>query len=147
MRSLSRRAFLTAGGAAALTLGAMGTPSLVASQAARLKPATSATIYTQATFQAQVGTAFVVHVGAQLVTLALDAVKALAQVNQKGRALSGQQFSLVFSGPAPTFGQLTYAVQHAVLGTFSLFLVPVGPEAAGGQAYQAIVNNAALGQP
>lgn len=144
MRPLTRRAFLATSGAAALSIGVMGSPGLVAPRAARLKLGGSESLYSQSTFQAQAGTPFVVHVGAQLVTLTLARVEALSQVNQKGRTLAGQQFSLLFSGPAPAFGQLTYAVQHAVLGTFSLFLVPVGAGTAGGQAYQAIINNAAL---
>jgi hypothetical protein len=40
-----------------------------------------------------------------------------------------RQFSLLFHGPlSPAWPQRTYRVAHADLGTFDLFLVPLGPE-------------------
>ena len=53
-----------------------------------------------------------------------------------GRA--GGAFSLVFVAPqGPWLPQAIYPVQHPVLGTMEIFLVPVGP-AFGGNSYQAV---------
>jgi len=42
------------------------------------------------------------------------------------------QFSLVFRGPvAPVLPQAIYRLVHAELGELDLFLVPIGPDAAG----------------
>jgi Domain of unknown function (DUF6916) len=41
-------------------------------------------------------------------------------------------FSLVFRGPrASVLPQRTYRLAHAALGTFPLFLVPIGPDSVG----------------
>jgi hypothetical protein len=41
----------------------------------------------------------------------------------------GDSFSLVFHGPrTPFLPQATYQFVHATTGTFSLFIVPIGPE-------------------
>lgn len=40
-----------------------------------------------------------------------------------------EQFSILFHGPVePQLSQQVYAVEHAELGTFELFLVPVGAD-------------------
>ena len=50
------------------------------------------------------------------------------------------QFSLIFRGPhEPRLAQNTYTVEHAEMGAFALFLVPVG-DSADGRHYQAIFN-------
>lgn len=50
----------------------------------------------------------------------------------------GARFSLLFDGGRSSpFGQGTYALRHAVLGTFSVFLVPVDRN---GRLYQAVIN-------
>jgi hypothetical protein len=50
---------------------------------------------------------------------------------------SGDAFSLIFRGASlERVPSATYAVQHAVLGRFELFLNPVGPK----RAYQAVIN-------
>ncbi len=58
-------------------------------------------------------------------------------VEVAGRPLRAP-FSLIFAGPMrPILPQHTYAIQHRVLGTLELFIVPIGPE--GGQMrYQAV---------
>jgi hypothetical protein len=57
-------------------------------------------------------------------------------VGDSGRA--GGAFSLLFVAPkGPWLPQAIYPVQHPVLGTMEIFLVPVGP-ASGGNGYQAI---------
>jgi hypothetical protein len=57
-------------------------------------------------------------------------------VGDSGR--KGGAFSLIFVTPkGPWLPQAIYPVQHPVLGTMEIFLVPVGP-AFGGNSYQAI---------
>ncbi len=47
-------------------------------------------------------------------------------------------FSIVFRGPRePVLPQQTYQVEHAALGSFELFLVPIGPDQAG-MRYEAV---------
>ncbi len=41
-------------------------------------------------------------------------------------------FILLFRSPTPPIGQDTYRVEHATLGSFSLFLVPAGARDLGG---------------
>lgn len=52
----------------------------------------------------------------------------------KGRA----PFSILFRGPVtPVLPQRIYRIDHAVMGSFDLFLVPLGPRN-GGMVYEAI---------
>ena len=52
----------------------------------------------------------------------------------KGRA----PFSILFRGPmTPVLPQRIYRIDHAVMGSFDLFLVPLGPRN-GGMVYEAI---------
>ncbi len=47
-------------------------------------------------------------------------------------------FSLVFRGPhAPVLPQRIYRLEHEAIGTFEIFLVPIGPDQAGTR-YEAI---------
>lgn len=47
-------------------------------------------------------------------------------------------FSIVFRGPLePSLPQRTYGFEHDELGSFELFIVPIGPDGAGMQ-YQAV---------
>ncbi len=60
------------------------------------------------------------------------------QVGEVGSAGGRAPFSLVFRGPHHVvLQQRIYRVDHAELGTFDLFLVPIGPDRAG-MRYQAI---------
>jgi hypothetical protein len=53
---------------------------------------------------------------------------------------SRTQFSLVFrGGPDPPLQQRIYCLEHEQLGALDLFLVPLGPDAAG-QRYEAVFN-------
>lgn len=59
------------------------------------------------------------------------------------KAHDGECFSLYFRGPsAGDLPQETYRLEHASLGTFSLFLVP-GREESGGVLYEAVINHLA----
>lgn len=86
-------------------------------------------------FSEQLHTAFQVHMpGAAPLTLELF------EVTEKDSSPNVEQFSLIFRGPLePYFPQGTYTLQHDKLGEFALFLVPLGPDAAG-MSYQAIFN-------
>lgn len=51
-----------------------------------------------------------------------------------------EQFSLLFRGPGGRpLPQRIYGLRHAVLGTFSIFIVPVGRDAQG-VLYEAVFN-------
>lgn len=51
-----------------------------------------------------------------------------------------EQFALTFRGPRePFLGQGTFPVEHPALGSFDLFLAPVGQDA-GGFLYEAVFN-------
>ena len=68
------------------------------------------------------------------------------QAQLKSRRLKthdGECFSLYFSGPASAdLPQEIYRLEHASLGTFSLFLVP-GRAEAGRVVYEAVINHLA----
>jgi hypothetical protein len=50
-------------------------------------------------------------------------------------------FSLSFQAPGPGYlPQQIFTIEHADLGEFALFLVPLGPSERG-MAYEAVVNN------
>jgi len=51
-----------------------------------------------------------------------------------------EAFSIVFRGPAePVLPQKIYTLEHAKLGRFELFLVPIGPDSSG-MRYEAVFN-------
>jgi len=56
-----------------------------------------------------------------------------------GQAAGGRApFSIVFRGPPqPVLSQMTYRIEHAVLGSFDLFIVPIGPDETG-MRYEAV---------
>jgi hypothetical protein len=76
-------------------------------------------------FQAVVGTEFQFQLTEQqFVTLVL--VEARARRSATGSA-SGESFALLFHGPAePPLAQRMYSCTQAALGTFDIFIVPVG---------------------
>ncbi len=60
------------------------------------------------------------------------------------KAHDGECFSLYFRGPASKdLPQATYRLEHAALGTFSLFLVPGRPDESGVVVYEAVINHLA----
>ena len=75
------------------------------------------------------------------VTADTDATLVLAEVSRAGDAPE-RPFALVFEArEGAPLEQRTYAVSHESLGTFELFLVPIGP-APGSRAarYEAVFN-------
>lgn len=83
-------------------------------------------------FAGRVGEPFVLTGSEPLV---LELVEASVSSEAGGQGPGGQQrrqFSLVFRGPAaPTLRQGTYPLQQADGSVLDLFLVPLGPDAAG----------------
>jgi len=69
----------------------------------------------------------------------------LTEVSEENQSPSVEQFSLEFRGPlVPHIPQGTYNVEHEKLGTFDLFIVPLGPDQSG-MRYQVIFSR--LRQP
>jgi len=83
----------------------------------------------------QLHTSFRGRLGRSSGVLRLIQVENLASAAEE--AAGRPRFSLLFDGGAARFSQGTYAMQHAVLGTFDLFLVPVGQQRG---LYQAVIN-------
>ncbi len=56
-----------------------------------------------------------------------------------GRVAGGRApYSIVFRGPSqPVLAQRIYRIEHAVLGSFELFIVPIGPDQSG-MRYEAV---------
>ncbi len=85
---------------------------------------------THARFTALVKTRFRVRVDAEQVELELAEVRQFSPrigANSQGATLRNECFSLIFSGPSsPYLEQRIYDFQHDELGTFSLFMVPIG---------------------
>lgn len=74
----------------------------------------------------------------RIVELELIEVKELNNKDNEKRGFTGESFSLLFQSSGKIkLPQNTYKVEHAALGEFSLFLVPVGLK---GNRYQAIIN-------
>ena len=91
--------------------------------------------FTVATFADHLGERFRIHPGAGAPLVAeLIAVTPLAAGPAGAGAPPGRRapFAIVFRGPrTPVLPQRIYRLQHAALGAFDLFLVPLGPDGAG----------------
>jgi hypothetical protein len=140
-RSMSRTGLLKLGAVAALVLGAGPAAKAVegsAAPAATEDPAVATRVrgprhLRLATYVPLVGSTFKIHrTGASPLSVKLAAATRLQGV--------GESFSLIFRGHANAkLGQDTYNVEHPSLGTFPLFVVPIG-RATKGQDFQVIVN-------
>ena len=91
----------------------------------------SAFYMSKSTFQAHLNTLFNVQVGTAIngVPIRLMEIRDLVPAAEKATAAaSGREaFALVFRGvKRDPFKQKTYTIKHDALGTFNLFLVPVG---------------------
>ena len=71
------------------------------------------------------------------IDLTLMSVTELGQANKPE---TRRPFSLIFLGPVSQrfLGQSIYRLQHEQMGSFDLFIVPIGPEA-GRMRYEAIL--------
>jgi hypothetical protein len=90
--------------------------------------------YTKATFISYLNSVFQLHTVSGVIAVTLLKVDDMAP--PKG----GECFSLLFRGGSRGFGQDTYTIDHAALGTFKLLLVPVGTDDNGAQGYLATIN-------
>src|SRR5437588_6481479 len=92
--------------------------------------------YTKATFVSYINSVLLFRV----VGVRKDIEVTLMQVSDMIAAPGGECFSLLFRGGGPAPQQNTYTVEHSALGTFKLFLVPVGTDDNGAQGYLATIN-------
>ena len=95
--------------------------------------------YTLDMFSPLVGQQFIMRVDPSTgLELELAEATPLGTAGPSTASPGRQPFSLVFRGPPTPVGiQRTYQVEHVTLGTFELFLVPIGPDQRG-MLYQAI---------
>jgi hypothetical protein len=142
-RSMSRTGLLKLGAVAALVLGAG--PAAKALEGGNAVPVTAEAdgiaaarvrgprYLRLATYVPLVGSVFKIRrEGASTLSVKLVSATRLQGV--------GESFSLIFRGHGNAkLGQQIYTLEHSSLGSFPLFLVPVGP-AIKGQDFQAIVN-------
>lgn len=138
----SRRQFLT--GCSALTLTASLAPAACLSAFLPVRKVSLDQIRF-ADFSAQVNTDFVV---AQMpVKLKLVEAKLLPTFHPPTRIAvdaSNEKFSLLFLGAKdPALTQDTYGFEHAGIGRFEMFIVPVASKDANRSYYQAIFNRTA----
>ena len=79
------------------------------------------------TFRPLVGDDFAVLLDSTSIPLALREVMPLSKHTQE---VTGRlPFSLLFAGPlTPLFEQRIYTLEHAAVGNFSVFMVPLGPK-------------------
>jgi len=144
---ISRRTFMRAGTLAALFAGVpLATVNVLGQrihaspdespvdQAAR--PNDPLANYTKATFVSYINSVFVFRAPA----VRKDIEVTLLQVKDMTAAPGGECFSLLFRGGGQALEQNTYTVEHPALGTFKLFLVPVGTGDNGAQGYLATIN-------
>ncbi|MGH9931911.1 MAG: DUF6916 family protein [Pyrinomonadaceae bacterium] len=85
--------------------------------------------FTRDTFAPHINTTFCIRTGSSAVDLRLTEIADLKAISKTPARIAGKEsFSLLFvgSGKSSRLKQDTYIVEHAVLGRFSLFLVPVG---------------------
>jgi hypothetical protein len=76
----------------------------------------------------------------QLEDLALELDLVVAEALKPRPGQPRPPFSLVFRGPMqPILPQRIYPLRHQALGAVDVFLVPIGPDAAG-QRYEAVFN-------
>jgi hypothetical protein len=94
-----------------------------------------------AMFAAQLNGTFEVTIGSTTVPFTLIEARELGRQENRPAALGRREsFSLVFRAPRGTKAeQSIYDVKNASLGTFGIFLVPIGSDEAGPR-YEAIFN-------
>jgi hypothetical protein len=91
--------------------------------------------YSKATFLSYLNSVF------QLRTAFTVVEVTLLKVDDMSAPKGGECFSLLFrGGSGKPLGQSIYEVDHPALGSFPLFLVPVGPDNNGAQGYLATIN-------
>jgi hypothetical protein len=138
----SRRQFLT--GCSALTLTASLAPVACLSALLPVRKVTLDQIRF-ADFSEQVDT--FINVAEKSVELKLVEAKLMPTFHPPNRMAadaSNEKFSLLFSGAKdPALTQDTYVFEHAGIGRFEMFIVPVASKDSSRSYYQAIFNRAA----
>jgi len=130
----SRRNFLKTGTMGLLCAGmpAVLAKVVVGRPAASGFPETNAESqinFTKETFTRYLNTTFRINTDSAAVDLRLSRVTDLKAISKIPARIAGKEsFSLMFVAPsnAACLTQNTYVLEHAALGSFSLFLVPVG---------------------
>lgn len=90
--------------------------------------------FTIDTFTPHIGTQFRVRDEGLHIALELIEVNPYAERPTSGRI----PFSIVFRGPGqPILPQRIYTLEHAAIGNFGLFVVPIGPDERG-MRYEAV---------
>ena len=144
--NLSRRDILK--GAAATLLPGAASMAIVPGPggskggAGATTPVTGVDELSRMAFSGVVGSDFEVQVGAlQTSTVKLTSVTDLVLPAGAPAPAPGKEgFALLFTGISKHgFGQGTYILDHPALGSFALFLVPVGPVGAS-TSYEAVIN-------
>jgi hypothetical protein len=133
----SRRDFLKKGSLVALVAGA---PLALAEKviASEPKSAASALGFSQAEFERFLNTSFLIKEGTRRIPVKLIAVDDWRRTEDLEK--DKECFGLRFRGRETTrLKQNTYSIEHSSLGSFSLLLVPVGPNEEVPQ-YEAIIN-------
>ena len=97
--------------------------------------------FTPETFTPHLGTTFRIHL-AEVPELDVELINVTPNETQSPENAEAERrrapFSLLFRGPrTPVLPQRIYSLAHAQLGTFDLFLVPIGPDAQG-MRYEAV---------
>lgn len=137
---LTRRRLVQAGGAAAIGLMLGAVP---ASGAAIAPSGTTPAYLRRSTYTRLKGTALTsTDASGAKVTLRLAEVADLARArSDKSLAGSDAAFALTLTGPRKTLlaGSM-HELRHASLGSFSLFLVPVGRPTKTEQSYEVVVD-------
>jgi hypothetical protein len=95
--------------------------------------------FTVETFSGHVGEAFRIHPGASNpLDVELISATGLGEESESSGSDRRQPFSIVFRGPGNLLlPQRIYRMEHAEIGSFELFLVPIGPDDKG-HRYEAI---------
>lgn len=141
---ISRRIFIKVGALAAIAAGISLKPTLLTfgqEPLVKLPASDPLSNYTQATFAQYVNSIFRLR-GRKPVDVTL--MKVEDTLPEKASREGGREsFTLLFRGGDATLSQDTYIIEHAALGTFSLFLVPTGSDENGAQGYVAVINRLA----
>jgi hypothetical protein len=117
--------------------------SLLSGKAPNKDQANRVFYYNKSTFTPYLNSEFCVHLNSsKAVAITLVGIEDFSNPHEILRAAGDECFTLQFNGSSRrAFGQQTYEVDHAALGRFSLFIVPVGmPTSKREISYEAVFN-------
>jgi len=90
--------------------------------------------FSKAAFESQLNSIFQLYAASGVIEVSLK------QIDNMPAPTGGECFTLLFRGGSEALKQETYQLVHPSLGTFSLLLVPTGPDQNGAQGYVATIN-------